>query len=110
MYSVHSILSGGPFIIGVLGGSDGKESAGNTGDPGSIPGWGRSPGGGHGNPLQYSCLEYPMDRGAWWATVPGVKKSRTRLSEVHFDFFSLSFIQVHKSRFLDRAGTRIQIS
>ena len=95
---------------GFPGGSDGKESAGNAGDPGSIPGWGRSPGGGHGNPLQYSCLEYPMDRGAWWATVPGVKKSQTRLSEVHFDFFSLSFIQVHKSRFLDRAGTRIQVS
>ena len=40
-------------------------------DAGSIPGWGRSPGGGHGNPLQYSCLENPMDRGAWWATAQG---------------------------------------
>ena len=53
------------------GGSAGKEStcnAGNTGDVGSIPGSGRSPGGGNGNPLQYSCLENPMDRGAWWAT------------------------------------------
>ena len=46
---------------------------------GSIPGLGRSPGGGHGNPLQYSCLEKPMDRGAWWATVCGVAKSWTRL-------------------------------
>ena len=50
----------------------GKESACNAGDPGSIPGAGKSPGGGYGNPLQYSCLENPMDRGAWWATVHGV--------------------------------------
>ena len=49
------------------GGSDGKESACNVGDPGSIPGLGRSPGEGTGNPLQYSCLENPMDRGAGWA-------------------------------------------
>ena len=46
----------------------------------SIAGSGRSPGGGNGNPLQYSCLENPMDKGAWWATVPGVAQSRTRLS------------------------------
>ena len=46
-------------------GSDGKESACNAGDLGLIPGSGRSPGGGHGNPLQYSCLENPMDSGAW---------------------------------------------
>ena len=46
---------------------------------GSIPGLGRSLGGGHGNPLQYSCLENPMDRGAWWATVHWVTESRTRL-------------------------------
>ena len=46
---------------------------------GSVSRWGRSPGEGHGNPLQYSCLENPMDRGAWWATVHGVTKSRTRL-------------------------------
>ena len=50
-----------------------------AGDQGLIPGLGRSPGGGHGNPLQYSCLENPMDRGAWWATVHGVMKSHTRL-------------------------------
>jgi len=55
-----------------LGDSDSKESACNAGDPGSFPGWGRSPGAGHGNRLQYSCLENPMDRGAWWATVHGV--------------------------------------
>ena len=46
----------------------------NMRDTGSIPGLGRSPGGGHGNPLQYSCLDYPMDRGVWWATVHGVTK------------------------------------
>ena len=70
-----------------------------------IPGLGRSPGGGHGNPLQYSCLEGPMDRGAWWARVHGVTKSRTRLSTricsvlqqrpdscEFFCFFALGFI------------------
>ena len=51
-----------------------KESACNAVDPGSIPGWGRSPGEGHGNPLQYSCLGNPMDRGVWKATVQGVPK------------------------------------
>ena len=62
------------------GGSDGKASVYNVGDLGSIPGSGRSPGEGNGHPLQYYCLENPMDRGAWWATVHGVAKSRTRLS------------------------------
>ena len=52
---------------------------GDVGDAGSIPGWGRSPGGGQGNPLQYSCLESPMDRGVWQATVHGVTKSQTQL-------------------------------
>ena len=61
--------------LGVCGGSDDKESTCNAGDLGSIPGLGRSPGGGNGYPLQYSCLENPMDRGAWWATVHGVAKS-----------------------------------
>ena len=51
--------------------------AGDERDAGSIPGSGRSPGGGHGNPPQYSCLENPLDRGAWWATVHGVTKSQT---------------------------------
>ena len=54
-------------------------NAGDIRDEGSIPGLGRSPGGGHGSPLQYSCLENPMDRGAWWATVHRVAKSRTWL-------------------------------
>ena len=66
--------------MGFPGGSEVKASARNAGDLGSIPGLGRSPGEGNGNPLQYSCLENPMDRGAWWATVQGVAKSRTRLS------------------------------
>ena len=61
-------------------GSEVKASTSNAGDLGSIPGLGRSPGEGNGNPLQYSCLENPMDEGAWWATVHGVAKRRTRLS------------------------------
>ena len=64
----------------VPGGSDSKESTCNVGDLCLIPGLGRSPEGGHGNPLQYSCLENPVDRGALWATVHGVAKSQTRLS------------------------------
>ena len=67
--------------IGFPGGADDKESAYNTGDPGLIPGSGRSPGEGNGNPLQYSCLEYSMDRRAWWATVHGVAKNWTLLSD-----------------------------
>ena len=59
------------------GGSDGKESACNVGDPGSIPGSGRSSGERNNNPLQYSCLENPMDRGAWKATVLEVTKGQT---------------------------------
>ena len=59
------------------GGSDGKESACNAGDLGSIPGSGRSPKEGDGNPLQYSCLENSMDRGAWQTTAHGVAKSQT---------------------------------
>ena len=60
-----------------LAASDGKESAYNARDPGSIPGSRRSPGEGNGNPLQYSCLENLMDRGAWQATVHGIAKSQT---------------------------------
>ena len=71
------------------GGSDGKASAYNAGDPGSIPWLGRSPREGNGNPLQYSCLENPMDRRAWQATVHGVAKSPTRLSNFTFTFIQL---------------------
>ena len=72
-----------------LGGSDGKASAYNAGDPGSIPGSGRSSGEGNGNPLQYSWLENPMDGEGWQATFHGVTKSQTRLS----NFTSLHFKQ-----------------
>ena len=65
-----------PYVKGFPGGSDGKESAYNAGDPGLIPGSGRSPGEGNGYPLQYSCLENPKDRGAWWIAVHGVAKSQ----------------------------------
>ena len=65
------------FITQHSSGSDGKESACNVRDLSSIPGLGRSSGGGHGNPLQYSCLEKPIDTGAWWATVHGVARSWT---------------------------------
>ena len=65
-------------------GSDGKASAYNVGNLGSIPGSGRSPGEGNGNPLQYSCLENPMDGGAWWAKVHGVAKSWTLLNNFTF--------------------------
>ena len=64
------------------GSSDGKEPACNVGDPGSIPGLKRSPGERHGNPLQYSCLENPMEREAWWAIVHRVAKSQTRLKQL----------------------------
>ena len=63
-----------------------KYSVCNTGDQGLIPGSGRSPGEGNGNPFQHSCLENPTDRGAWWATVYGVSKSQTRLSDWHWLF------------------------
>ena len=69
--------------MGFLGGSVVKNlpaSEGDIRDTGLIPGSGRSSGGGQGNPLQYSCLENPTDRAAWWATVHGVSKNRTRLS------------------------------
>ena len=69
------------MVADFLGGTGSKASAYNAGDPGSIPGLGRSPGEENGNPLQYSCLENPMDRGAWLATLHGVAKSRTQLSD-----------------------------
>ena len=68
------ILNPSPLTMGFPHSSVSKESACNAGDPGSIPGSGRSPGEGNGYPLQYSCLENPMDRGAWWATVQGVTR------------------------------------
>ena len=82
--------------LGLPGGSDGEESACNTGNPGLIPGWRRCPGGGNGSPLQYSCLENPLDKGAWWATVHGVTKSQTRLRDEHFHFH-FGFVSVSSS-------------
>ena len=74
------------LLRGFPGSSDGKVSACNAGNLGLIPGLGRAPGEGNGNPLQYSCLENFMDGGACWATVHGVPKSWTRLSEFTFTF------------------------
>ena len=71
------------YYWGFPGGSGSKESACSAGDPGLISGLGRFPGEGNGNPLQYSCLENPMDRGAWWATVHGITKSEIQLSNSH---------------------------
>ena len=65
--------------MGFPGGLDSKESACNAGDPGSILGLGRSPGEGNSNPIQDSCLEKPMDRGAWWSIIHGVTNTQTRL-------------------------------
>ena len=67
------------YIQSFPGGSVGEESACNAGDPASVPEWGRAPGEGNGNPLQYSYLENPLDRGAWQATVHGVAKNQTQL-------------------------------
>ena len=74
--SIYQYLTGFPCS------SNGKESACNAGDQGSIPGLGRSSGEGYGSPLQSSCLENPMARAAWWATVHGVTKSQTRLKRL----------------------------
>jgi len=76
--SLILLIGSTKYKMGFPGGSDGKESACNAGDLGLIPELGWSPGGGHDSPLQYSCLENPMDRGA---TVHGVTKSRIRLSD-----------------------------
>ena len=87
-------------LWGFPGGSEVKASACNVGDLGSISGSGSSPGEGNGNPLQYSCLENPKDGGAWWATVHGVAKSQTRLSDftsLHFTSLAFSWSQLgHK--------------
>ena len=79
---------GQPLSRGFPGGPGGKESACDEGDPGLMPGLGRSPGEGNGNALWYSCLENFMDRGGWWATVHGFTNSQTCLSDWHFHFHS----------------------
>ena len=75
LYYLRFIMGKYEIDYGFPGGSDSKESTCNIGDQGSIPGPGRSPGEGNGYPLQYSCLENSMDRGAWWAIVHGVAKN-----------------------------------
>ena len=75
--------------MGFPGGSWVKNPPANTGDAGLIPGLGRSPGEGNGNLFQYSCLRNPMDKGAWWVTDHGVKKSQTQLS-THACFLNLT--------------------
>ena len=75
------------ILVGFPGGSEGKASACNAGDLGSIPGSGRSPGEGNGNPLRYPCLQNPMDRGAWWAAVHGVTERQTGPSDSYLHFF-----------------------
>ena len=76
IHSMHLSLSFLPSLVAQMV----KNLPAGAGDPGSIPGSGGSSGEGHSNPLQYSCLENPMDRGIWWATAHGVAKSQTRLS------------------------------
>ena len=80
-HSLHILSSGKCYNQGFPGGSVVENPPANEGDLGSIPGSGRSPGEGNGNPFQYSCLGNFMDRGAWWAIVHGVTKSRTQLSD-----------------------------
>ena len=74
------------------GGSDGKEPASSAGVQGSIPGWGRSPGEGNGNPLQHSCLENPLDGGAWWVSGPWGPKELDTTERLHFHFHHRSMI------------------
>ena len=91
------------YIRKFLVGSDGKESACNTRDPGLIPWLGRLPGEGNGHPLQHSCLENSMDRGAWRATVHGVTKSQTRPELLtHFQDINLIFSNIGLVEFVQR--------
>ena len=91
---IYIFQSGFFHLAGFPGGSDGKEFAYIVGGLGSIPGSGRSPGEGNGNALQHSCLENPMDRGAWRATVHRLADSQTQLSNEHFPFLSLGNIHL----------------
>ena len=97
-------------VLGVLppwlSGKESACSAEDTGDVGLIPGSGRSPGGGNGNPLQYSCLENPMDGGAWQATVIEVTKSQTRLSNytlVYLDCYTTDWVAYKQKNFISHS-------
>ena len=96
-------------VLRFPGGSEGEESACHARDPGSIPGSGRFPAEGNGNPLRYSCLENPMDRGVWWATTPGIAKSQIELSDLntHTDNGGSSLCATHKHGDPRPVGTRI---
>ena len=91
--------------VGLPGSSDVKESACEARDSGSIPRLGRFPRVGNGNPLQYSCLEDSMDSGAWRATVHGVTKSRTRLSDFHFHSLPTKLTVEHRAGSSARPGS-----
>ena len=90
---------------GFPGGSEVKAFASNAGHLGSIPGSGRSPGEGNGNPLQYSCLENSVDRGAWWAAVYGVAQSQTRLKRLSSSRDLFKKIRVTKGTFHAKMST-----
>ena len=92
------------FLIRLPCSSDGKKSACSAGDQGSIPKSVRSSGEGNGNPLQYSCLENPMDRGVWQTTVHGIAKSQTRLSDL------TTFLYLEMSNFLSHECTLDHLS
>ena len=83
MRTVGTFYMSSPRLPWWLSGKESACNAGSAGDAGSIPGWGRSPGAGHGNLLQYSFLENPMDREAWWATVQRVAKSQDMTEHAH---------------------------
>ena len=96
--------------MGLPGGSEGKAFACSAGDLGLIPGSGRSPGEGNGNPLQYSCLESPKNGGAWWATVHGVPKSRTQLSDFAFTKVNSEGLQLKPGRLLFVCCSTVDLS
>ena len=81
-------------------------SEGDERDVGSVPELGQSPGGGHGNPLQYSCLENPIDRGAWWATVHRVTQSQTQIKQLN----THTLISVLFYRYIDMCDKLIYIN
>ena len=84
------------YCLRIFSGSEVKASARNAGDLSSIPGLGRSSGEGNGNPLQYSCLENPMDGGAWWVTVHGVTELDT-IERLHFLSLFMLFKQIYRA-------------
>ena len=82
-------------------------TAGDARDTGSIPGSGRSPGGGHGNPVKYSCLENPIDKGVWWVTVHGITKSRTQLKACTQTHTDLNIVQAPFFKFSEQISIKI---